>query len=91
MTDAVGEALTFIDLVTYPTQPDCVTVYVITVVPLDTPVTTPELFTVATPGVLLVHDPPPGELDNVIVFVSHTWSAPLIAETEGGDYTVILA
>ena len=63
-----------------------VNVYVITVVPGATPVTTPVVEpTVAIPGVPLLHVPLP-ELVNVRVKPTHTLAVPLIAP--GFEFTV---
>ncbi len=48
-------------------------------VPLAIPVTTPELFTVATPGELLLQVPPGVALLNVVVVAGHTMAVPVIA------------
>lgn len=42
-----------------------------------TPVTFPEELTVATEGLPLVHEPPAGVTDNVIVVPTHTLAAPM--------------
>ena len=60
-------------------------------VPADTPVTTPELFTVATPGVAEAHGVvPSGEADpvNVVVNPTQTLNVPVIV---GNALTVIVA
>lgn len=54
------------------------TVYVILAVPLDTPVTTPVLLTMAMPVVELLHVPPPTLFVNVVVLPGHTVLAPVI-------------
>jgi hypothetical protein len=64
---------------------------VILTVPGLTPVTTPELFTVALIVLLLLQVPPPGVLDNVVVDDLHTDSVPVIGVTNGSALTVIPA
>lgn len=64
-------------------------VYVTIVVPTVTGVITPEDEIVATPGVLLVHVPPEGEDDNVVLPAGQSAKAPLI--TAGILFTVIAA
>jgi hypothetical protein len=91
VTEAVGASLTFIDLLTELIQVNTVTVYVIIVFPLDTPVTTPPADIVAAAVLLLVHTPPDVASVKVIVFPTHTPSSPPIAATAGGGFTVTLA
>ena len=45
--------------------------------PEPIPVTTPPALTVATVGVPLVHEPPAGQPESVIVFPEHTLDGPL--------------
>lgn len=65
-----------------------VTVYEIVVVPVATPLTTPELLTVATDGVTLVHAPPDVLLARVTVAPWQTVVLPVIALTVGKSETV---
>jgi hypothetical protein len=53
---------------------------VITGAPDETPVTTPTLFTVASPGLLLLHVPPDGDELSDVVKPTHTCRVPMIAE-----------
>jgi len=69
-----GSALTV--TVAVVVQP--LTLYVITVVPADTPVTTPEELTVAMPMLPLVHVPPAVGLARVVVEPTHTSGVPVI-------------
>ena len=55
------------------------------VLPVDTPKTTPDEFTVATPVALLVHVPEPSV--NAVVDPWHRLLAPLIAPTEVVGFT----
>jgi len=74
--DAVdGSTTVTVFVLLQPTEP---TVYVMVVVPSETPVTTPvEEPIVATDGVLLAHVPVPPAV-NVIVPTLHTTSGPVI-------------
>lgn len=56
--------------------------------PTVTPVTTPELFTDATDGLLLLQVPPDTVFDNVIVLATHTVVGPVIAPAVGVLFTV---
>jgi hypothetical protein len=59
------------------------------VFPAATAVTTPvDELIVATLGVALVHIPPEGVLDNVVVAVEHIVVVPVIAVTVGSGFTV---
>ena len=70
---------------TGPTVTTCVlaqplpVVYDMVATPADTPVTTPELFTVAFDGLLLLHAPPPVLHANASVLPVHTALPPVIA------------
>jgi hypothetical protein len=64
-------------------------VYVIVVVPLDTPITRPAELTVAMPVALLLHVPPIGLLIRFVVLPSHTSCVPVI--TAGSAFTFIVA
>ncbi len=64
-------------------------VYVIIVVPVVTGDTTPDDEIVATPGVLLVHVPPEGEDESVVLPAVHRANDPLI--TAGMLFTVTSA
>lgn len=58
--------------------------------PVPTPVTTPDGLTVATVGVPLVHEPPAGVPESVIVLPEHTLVGPVTnvaALTENGVVT----
>ena len=57
-------------------------------VPADTPVTTPELFIVATAALLLLHVPPVVASLNVVEFPIQTLVVPVIAATVGKGFTV---
>ena len=59
------------------------------VVPALRPVTTPPPFTVPVAGVLLLHVPPGGVDDNVVVEFSHTVVPPVI--TPGRLFTVTVS
>ena len=59
----------------------------IVAVPAATPDTTPDVeLTLAVPEALLVHTPPVGDEDNVVVDPVHTESVPVIAP--GCTFTV---
>lgn len=60
-------------------QPETGREYVIELVPRATPVITPPLLIVAIAGFELVHVPPVGVLDNVVVPPTHTRAVPVIA------------
>ena len=60
-------------------------------VPADTPVTTPELFIVATSVLLLLHEPPAVASLNVLVFQIQTLVIPVIGVTVGNGFTVTVA
>ena len=62
------------------------------VVPWATPVTTPVVgFTVATPGVLLLHAPPGSPLAlKLMPDATHTDDKPLIVPAFGSEFTVTL-
>ena len=85
----VGNAFTVINFVAVVEQPLAVTVYLISAVPFDTPVTTPLEFTVAIPVALLVQTPPAVVLLNIVVDPTHTEVAPVVAATIGKAFTVI--
>ena len=57
-------------------------------VPAATPVTTPELLTVATAVLALVHAPPAVVLVRVVVLPTQTAAVPVMAATEGSGLTV---
>ena len=80
-----GIAFTVTVVVTELTHPFAfVTVYVIVVLPADTPVTTPvEALIVAVAVFALVHTPPVVVLASVVVAPSHTDVVPVIAATTG--------
>jgi hypothetical protein len=59
-----------------------------TEVPALTPVTTPELFTVATDVVALDQTPPVVASDNVVVEPIQTLVVPVIAATVGNGFIV---
>jgi len=81
-----GCAFTLITLVTYA---PVLFVKVITVVPGDIPVTTPEVMpTVATAVLLLVHDTPGEASVTFMVEPTHTIDGPIIAP--GSGFTVIV-
>ena len=89
MSAEVGNGLTETTVKTSVTQPKpLVTVYVIVVVPEETPVTTPLVFTVPIVGTLLLHTPPVVALARVIVPPMHTLFAPVIAATVGSGLTI---
>lgn len=46
--------------------------------PVPTPVTTPDELTVATVGVPLVHEPPEGQPESVIMLPVHTLVGPVM-------------
>lgn len=56
--------------------------------PVATPVTVPVEFTVAIPGLALVHVPPPVELESVVVAPGHTVAVPVIVPADGSGFTV---
>lgn len=61
-------------------------------VPAAIPVTTPvDEPIVATEGVLLVHVPPPGVLESVVVFPAHIIAVPKIPVGPALTETVIVA
>ena len=64
-------------------------IYVIVAVPPDIPVTTPVVAPIdATIALLLLHVPPPIELDNAVVLPTHTCIVP---EIEGKPFTTTVA
>jgi len=66
-------------------------VYVIGAVPGDTPNTTPvDEPIVATPVAPLVHVPPPGEENKVVLCPVHILERPVIADGSGSTVTVTL-
>ena len=68
---------------------DVGSVYVMFVIPKLTPVTTPlVLFTVATPGVLLVHIPPVVLLPSAVVMPTHTFRLPVAGDGSAFTLTV---
>ena len=85
-----GRAETFTVAVTALIHPLLfVTVYVITELPADTPVTTPDVeFTVATLVVALLHTPPGIDSVNDCVAPTHTVPAPEIIPIAGNGLTV---
>jgi len=88
---ALGAAVTVASLVSVafeqPPLPE--TVYVITDVPADTPVTTPvDAWIVATPIVALAHVPPATVEAKVVVVLSHNASVPLNVPALGDAVTV---
>jgi hypothetical protein len=93
VTEAAGEVLTLIDLITELIHPcmASVIVYVMMVFPLPIPVTTPVLLTLATAVLLLVHTPGVVASVNCIVLFTQTPSGPLMSARVGGGYTEILA
>jgi hypothetical protein len=84
----VGKGLTVTTAVTKVEQPEAFsTVYVITDVPADTPLTIPEVPTVATPVLPLLHVPLAVVLDSVVVDPAQTLKVPVMGAT--GDIAVI--
>lgn len=73
MADGVAITVTTIVLKQPPMS------YVMVVVPAPMPVTTPDVLTVPTAGVLLLHEPPGTEFDNVVVAPVHMFVTPVIA------------
>jgi hypothetical protein len=65
------------------------TVYIIEVVPALSPVTTPDVDTVPTAGVLLLHVPPVVVLVRVVVPFTQMLVMPVM--TAGSGFTVIVA
>jgi hypothetical protein len=65
-------------------------VYVITAVPLVTPVTTPDVLTVATDGLPLLHEPPLSDADKAVVAPAHIVAVPVTTAEEGEGVTVII-
>jgi len=84
----VGLAFTVIGAVAVETQPELVSVYEKVAVPFPTPVTTPALVTVATPGELLTHVPPVVG-DKVVVEPTHIVLGP-VTLTSGRAFTVMV-
>ena len=85
---AAGAAVT---VITVEVVQPALTAYVIVVVPEVTPVTIPvDEPTVATPVALLVHDPPPVLLVNVIVEPGHTVPGPTIGPAADMTLTVVV-
>lgn len=67
------------------------TLYEISAVPAETPVTIPVVTpTVATPGALVNQNPPDGELLNAVVDPTHTPRDPVIVDGYGFTVTVIV-
>lgn len=84
---AVGAVLTFTVVVTEQVEGN---VYVITVLPIVSPFTTPvDEPIVATPILLLLHVPPLGPVANVVELPAHTVVAPEIGA--GNGLTLIVA
>ena len=65
-----------------------VEVYDIVVVPVDKPVTTPEVLTVPTAGLVLLHAPPPAALVSAVLAPTHTIAVPVIVPASGRGLTV---
>ena len=91
---ALGSAVTVASLVSetlaQPPLPE--TVYVITDVPADTPVTTPvDELIVATPVLALVHAPPLTLEPKVVVVLSHKVVVPLNVPALGDAVTVTVS
>jgi hypothetical protein len=85
---AAGAAVT---VITVDVVQPALTAYVIVVVPEVTPVTIPvDEPIVATPGVLLLHEPPPVLLVNVIVEPGHTVPGPTIGPAADITLTVVV-
>jgi hypothetical protein len=59
-------------------------------VPVDTPLTTPKLFTDAIPVALLDHVPPVPVVVRLVEEPTHTSVAPLIVLLAGAAFTVTL-
>jgi len=87
----VGIALTVTVSVDTLLQPPLVTVYEITDVPADTPVTRPPALIVATPGVALLHTPDEVTSASCVVEPTHTVGVPVIAATVGIALTVTVS
>jgi hypothetical protein len=60
-------------------------------VPADTPYTTPEVPTVATAVLLLLHDPPEVTSLSVVVIEADSVVMPVIALTDGAAFTVTVS
>jgi hypothetical protein len=88
-TGAAGNTLTVTVLVTVVLHPFSTTVYDITDVPDDKPVTTPVALTVATNGEALVHTPLAVVFVYSVVDPIQTPFAPAIAGTIGNGFTVV--
>ncbi len=87
-----GDALTVTFFVTDPMQPaPVVTVYVIVAVPAPVPVTTPDVPTVATGVLLLLHVPPDVASESVMADPVQTFPGPDMAAMEGRAFTVTTA
>ena len=76
-------------LVEVAEHPFTVTVYEITAVPAEIPVTTPVLLTVATFGESVSQSPPSVAFANVEVEPTQTDVVPVIGATTGNGFTVI--
>jgi hypothetical protein len=83
---AAGPALT---VIVFVTKHPLGLAYVISVVPADTPYTSPVPDTVPTAGVELLHAPPAVVLLSVMVSPAHTADGPVIAD--GNPFTVATA
>lgn len=83
-----GSGLTVTVRVTVFEHPPVVTVYEITDVPPDTPVTRPEASTVAIPEFELNQTPPVVTSASCVVDPSHTVAVPVIEATTGSGLTV---
>lgn len=66
------------------------TLYVIAVVPLEMPVTTPVELIVAVPVLELLHVPPPVKLASLVVDPWQTEVSPMILVIEGNEFTPML-
>ena len=89
----VGKGLTVTDVVASVVQLNpFVTLYVMSAVPADSPVTIPVLLpTEAIALLLLVHIPLAAALARVVVLLSHTVVVPVMAGTVGYGLIVIVA
>jgi hypothetical protein len=66
------------------------TVYDIVAVPVEPPVTTPDVLTEATDGAELLHTPPVIELLKAVVAPGHIMSVPVIVPADAVELTVIM-
>ncbi len=86
----IGKAFTVTVIVDVAEHPFTVTVYEITAVPADIPVTIPDTLTIAISGESDFHIPDGVEFDNAVVRPTHTEFVPEIGVTIGRGLTIMV-